>query len=217
MKKSYLLFLLLPVIIIITLLNKKRNRGSDYFSGQVVYQYSYTSDSLNDDSLSQIKPSKSIFRFDILNYQSQFFEKDTFTYYYSSLLNKAATKTNSQMADSCEDYSLPTDSIHSFKIYNTDEKVLGYACRILEFESDIFHTRYWVSSDLRITPATYKNHKAYNWSFYGEHTNGGLILKLEHQFKSYTMKGIATAVSPGDKNFKALEMNEELIKQICKK
>lgn len=216
MKKNILPLLLIPAIIaLLFLLTKRGSSSADYFNGQIEYRYTYISDSLDVDSLSKIKPYKSIFRFDKLNYQSTFFEKDTLTYFYLSQINKAISKTNSKINERCEDYGLPTDSILAYKLYNTDEKIVGYNCLILEFESNNFHTRYWVNNDLRITPATYKQHTAFNWRFYGEKTNGALILKTEHRFKNYTMVGTAVAIIPQNKNFTALEIDEHLIKQIC--
>jgi hypothetical protein len=191
-----------------------KNETKPYFIGTLQYDYTYTSNELNVDSLREQRPGKAIFRFDTLNYQSQFIGKDTFTYYYSGALNKAASRTN-QMDEGCEDYSQPTDSILSFKIYDTDEKVLGYACRILEFQSKIFYTRYYISKELKIAPATYKKHLAYNWSFYGKKTEGGLILKLEHRFKRFTMSGIARYVDPMNKDFRALEIDDTTLKHIC--
>ena len=195
---------------------KEDNKEATYFTGELTYKYTYSSSELNADSLKQNRPEKAVFRFDTINYQSQFIGKDTFTYYYSSLLNKSVSKTNDKFDEGCEDYSLPTDSILSFKVYDTDEKVLGYACRILEFQSKIFYTKYYISKDLKIAPATYEKHKAYNWSFYGEKADGGLILKLEHRFKKFTMSGIATYVIAKDENFKALEIDDSTLKQICK-
>lgn len=63
-----------------------------FFSGIIEYDYSYTSDSLNTDSLAKERPAKGIFRYDQENYQSSFTGKDTLTYYYSGSLNKCVEK-----------------------------------------------------------------------------------------------------------------------------
>jgi hypothetical protein len=203
------------VLLFLSACSATTNEVNPYFIGEIQYRYSYTSDELNTDSLTQQRPAAAIFRYDTLHYQSKFIGKDTFIYFYSGILNKAVSKKNSSMEKGCEDYSQPTDSILSFSIYDTDVKVLGYPCRILEFRSKIFHTRYYVSTDLKIAPGTYQKHKAYNWSFYGRQTNGGLILKLEHRFKNYTMTGIATTLTTKDNPFSALEIEEKEMLQLC--
>jgi hypothetical protein len=94
--------------------------------------------------------------------------------------------------------------------------VLGHRCKIIEFQTSSSWNQYYVATDINITPATYKDHQAYNWSFYGEKTNGALILKVEHRFKRYTMKGIATSVQKEGNDFKALQVHEDIFKTYCK-
>ena len=208
----------LVVLILIVSIAGCKNPGNNYFTGVVEYDYTYTSDSLNVDSLTKTRAAKSIFRYDTLNYQSNFItvEADTGKYYYSGRFNKNLFETNSNHSFQCQDYSAFTDSIISFKIINTDEKILGYSCKILEIQKKNSWLQYYVSNDLRIAPATYKKHISYNWDFYGEKANGGLILKSEHRFKYFTMKGIATSLSRRDSDFKALEIDDDLFSRFCK-
>jgi len=67
-------------------------KNEKYFIGEIKYSYSYETDSLNIDTLKSKKPFKSIFRYDLNNYQSQFIGKDTFTYFYSGVLINALAK-----------------------------------------------------------------------------------------------------------------------------
>jgi hypothetical protein len=193
--------------------NKK---SQDYFTGQLVYTYTYSSDQLNTDSLKLVKPWKSGFRYDLENYQSKFIGKDTFTYFYSGKFNKCLSMQNGILDTTCEDYGIKTDSILSFKVYDSREKISGYECRIVEYQSGLFWNRYYVSKDLKIAPVTYVKHASYNWSFYGEKAQGGLILKLEHRFKKYTMYGIASDIQPFFKGEDALQINENLFSEMCK-
>jgi len=186
-----------------------------YFTGEIKYQYTYESSTLNIDSLIKNKPHESIFRYDTLNYQSQFIGTDTVIYYYSGKSNKCVSQTNSRKNFECEDYGIATDSIISFKIYDTDETVLGHRCNIIEWQGKYFYNKFYVATDLNISPATYKNHLAYNWKFYGEKAEGGLILKSEHRFKNYTMKGVAVSVNKEPNNFNALEIGNEFLEKIC--
>lgn len=202
--------------IIIVFAGACKGPGNKYFTGTVEYTYTYSSDSLNADSLARIRPSKSDFRYDENNYQSRFIAKDTETYYYSGITNKCPGKINSEANYSCEDYSTATDSIVSWKIYDTGEKALGYDCRILEIQKGNSWVKYHVAKDLAIAPATYQKHKSYNWDFYGEKAGGDLILKSEHRFKRFTMKGMATAISVKKEKFRALEINDSLFAKICK-
>jgi len=194
----------------------KSNEEEKYFLGEIVYRYTYESNMLNTDSLAKERPVKGIFRYDLVNYQSQFLGKDTFTYYYSGNLNKALSQAGSSDHYECEDYGLVTDSVISWKIYPTGEKVLGHDCDILELQKKNSLVLYYVSRTEKVAPATYQKHKAYNWDVYGDKAKGGLILKLEHRFKIFTMKGIATNLVKQVKNFKAFEMDEKNFAVFCK-
>ena len=192
-----------------------RNSDSTYFTGIVEYAYAYTSDSLDTDSLTRTRPGKGILRYDTLNYQSQFISADTNTNYYSGILNKCLSRTNPENYE-CVDYGEFTDSVISYRIINTDEKILGYSCKILEAQKKNSSLQYYFSNDLKIAPATYRRHVSYNWDFYGEKANGGLILKSEHRLNYFTMKGIATFLSRRDNNFNALEIDEKLFSEYCR-
>ena len=205
----------LLVIFIILFIAGCKNSGNKYYTGIVEYTYTYSSDSLNIDSLTAIRPSKSILRYDTLNYQSEFIATDTIIYYYSGLYNICLSATKHRDNYECEDYSAFTDSVISYRLYDTDEKILGYPCKILEVQKKNSWLQYYVSNELKISPGTYRKHVSYNWDFYGEKTNGGLILRSEHRFKSFTMHGIATAVNIKPGNFKALEIDEKLFSQFA--
>ena len=206
----------IPFIILVVLSGCSNKKEKGYFSGEISYTYSYASDSLNVDSVSRIKPSKGFFRYDTANYQSRFTGADTFTYYYSGSLNKCLSQSGSTKKYECEDYSILTDSVLSVKDYATDEVILGHSCRILELQKKNSWVKYYYATDLRIAPATYKNHKAYNWDVYGIKANGGLILKLEPRFNKFVMSGIADSLSIWEGDFKALEIKESLFSEICK-
>ena len=199
---------LIPIFLSLSVLSCSTPENK-YFTGIVEYDYTYSTDSLNVDLLSKTRPSKGILRYDKLNYQSKFTGIDTNTNYYSGLLNKCLSQTNHLGNYECQDYGAFTDSVISYKIIDTDEKILGYSCKILEVQ-------YYFSSDLTIAPATYNKHASYNSDFYGQKANGGLILKSEHRLKYFTLKGIATAINKRDGNFKALEIDEKLFSQFCK-
>lgn len=175
-----------------------------YFNGTVAYTYTYESAVLNKDSLAGVKPRESEFRYDNDHYQSRFFAQDTTTYYYSGRLGKCISQINSINKFECEDYGIPTDSILSYKEVETDEKIFGHHCRIIEWQGKYFYNIFYVSTDIKIAPGTYKNHWAYNWKFYGEKANGGLILKSEHRFKNYTMKGVVVRIKKAKNKFTAL-------------
>ncbi|MBK6544441.1 MAG: hypothetical protein IPG12_04105 [Saprospiraceae bacterium] len=197
--------------------NKEVPFNTKYFTGIIKYKYTYESNVLNADSLKRIKPNKSLFRYDNNDYQSQFIGKDTLTYFYSGKLNKCLSETNSKKDYDCEDYGMLTDSIIYFKIYNTDETIMGYKCKIIEYQTKYFWNKYYVSRDLKISPNTYIRHLAYNWSFYGTKTNGGLILKLEHRFKNYIMKGEAVEIKKYNDTFIANEIAQNKIEEICQR
>ncbi len=192
------------------------NSTDKWFEGRIVYHYTYHSDSLDADSLALWKPHSGMMLFEKDNYKSVFWGKDTLTYLYLAELNKGYSYKGSGRDEQCEDYSQPTDSILSFHIYPTDDKILGYPCKVLEYQSKYFWNRYFVSTAHRLSPGSYQNHRAYNWSFYGEKTGGGIILKMEHRFGRYTMKGIALEVDtsramPGNR----IDYDKKRVAQIC--
>jgi len=208
--------------------------------GTIEYQYSYESSTLNVDSLTKYKPYKSEFRFDTINYQSRFFGIDTMTYYYSGQLKKCISQTNSDKNVACEDYSIATDSIIFFKItetsneimghpfriierqgkyfyiYEKTERIMGHHCRIIEWQGKYFYNIYYVSTDLKIAPYTYKDHLAYNWKFYGEKTGGGLILKSEHRFKNFTMRSNVVNIKEEGNDFKSFMIGNDQFDIYCK-
>jgi len=213
MKTSF--FITLTILIACS--GGRNNATQKYFTGTIEYSYTYSSDSLNADSLTAARPATSDFRYDANDYQSRFVGKDTGTYYYSGIRNKCLGKISSEENYSCEDYSAVTDSVISWKIFDTEGKILGQACRILEMQKRNSRVKYYVSREMKLAPATYQKHKSYNWDFYGEKADGGLILKSEHRFRHFTMKGIATVVNiSNDRSFKALEITEELFNEKCK-
>ena len=193
-----------------------KNSGNNYFTGIVEYAYTYASDSLNADSIAKARPAKGILRYDTLNYQSVFIGADTQSYFYSGIYNKVLYTTGATGNYECEDYGLFTDSVVSFKLYDTNEKILGYSCKILEIQKKNSWLQYYVSNELRIAPSTYNKHISYNWDFYGDKANGGLILKSEHRLKYFTLKGIATHLSSRDDSFKAFEIDNDLFSRHCK-
>lgn len=193
----------------------KSKAKEKYFTGTIDYAYSYESDSMNTDSLARVRPAKGTFRYDLYNYQSRFIGQDTLTYYYSGNLNKCVSENNSQRNYTCEDYGVLTDSVSAYKVYDTDEKVLGYSCKILEMQKRNSWVKYYVSSELKIAPATYQKHTSYNWDIYGEKAEGGLILKSEHRFKNFVMKGVVTNIKAHPGDFSALEIDVKQMNEIC--
>jgi len=188
----------------------------NWFTGSIEYQYTYESRMLNADSLKKNKPYKSEFRYDTINYQSRFFAIDTMTYFYSGHRGKSIVQMNADSNLVCEDYRVPTDSIFSFKVYQTNEKIMGHNCKIIEWQGKYFYNVFYVSTDLQIAPGTYRDHISYNWKFYGEQAGGGLILKSEHRFRNYTMKGIAVKIKEEAGDFNALQIDENSFDRICK-
>lgn len=211
MKYRYL-YMLMVLLIHTGCGNKGRQ---DYFTGSIEYAYTYSSDSLNTDSLTKARPAKGIFRYDLDNYQSQFLGKDTFTYYYSGNLNKALSLAGSGPGYECEDYTIATDTVTGWRLYDTDEKILEQNCSVLELQKGNSLVKYFISKEKKVAPGTYRKHRAYNWDVYGEKAGGGLILKMEHRFKYFNMKGTATMIKDEPAGFKALEMDEREFLEIC--
>ncbi len=187
------------------------------FLGRVEYDYTYTSALLNTDSLKKVKPHTGIFLYDTGHYESRFYGRDTVVYIYSGNANKAVSQTNGRWDTACEDYSVYTDTATAVRLLETTEKVQGSDCSILEFTGRYFATRYWVSKRFILSPAVYNRHNAYNWRFYAEHSGGGLILKLEHRFKQYTMHGVARKIVSGNDSHSAINKEAQQLLERCGK
>lgn len=211
MKYGYL-YMLTFLLVHSGCMNKKKQQ---YFTGIIEYTYAYSSDSMNADSLASARPAKGIFRYDLDNYQSQFLGKDTITYYYSGPLNKALSITGRGPGYECEDYAVASDSVISWKLYDTNEKILGQNCSVLEMQKKSSWVKYFISKERTVAPGTYQKHRAYNWDVYGEKAMGGLILKMEHRFKYFSMKGTAVMIKDEAKDFKALELDERRFLETC--
>lgn len=210
-----LIFFLSLFFCLLGLTNCADNKSREYFTGELEYTYSYESNVLSVDSLAKERPHKGTFRYDLNDYQSRFIGQDTVTYYYSGNLNKCISESNSQRNYACEDYGVLTDSVFMYKLSETDEKILGYSCKILEMQKSNSWVKYYVSNELKIAPATYKKHRSYNWDIYGKKTEGGVILKSEHRFKNFVMKGVVTKIKAHSGDFSALEMGKNKMNEIC--
>ena len=122
-------------------------------------------------------------------------------------MGKCISQINSTNKFECEDYSVSTDTILSYKEYETNEKILGQKCKIIEWQGKYFYNIFYVSTDMQISQTTYKNHVSYNLKFYGEKSKVILILKSEHRFKNYTMKGIAVSMKEEKNDFTSLNID----------
>jgi hypothetical protein len=147
---------------------------------------------------------------------SRFFGKDTMSYFYSGNMNKALEQVNSSGNYTCEDYGLLTDSVISLKLYPSTETVLGQKCDILEMQKKNSWVKYYVSKEIKTAPATYIKHRSYNMDLYGSKAAGGLILKLQHRFKNFTMKGLAVEITKKGNQFRAFDIADNVFNNQCK-
>lgn len=182
----------------------------------IEYVYTYESNVLDSDSLTNVRPAKGVFKYDLGSYQSSFWGKDTITYSYSGLFNKCLSQTGSITDYECEDYSIATDSVLNWKLYPTSEIIMGHSCKIFEMQKRSSWVKYYISEEAKIAPATYNKHRAYNMDIYGKNADGGLILKLEHRFKYFSMKGLAVDLSKKDNQYKAFEITDTIFINHCK-
>lgn len=201
----------------ICLLSNCTSADQDYFKGEIHYTYSYASNRINLDSTNQSRPVKGVFKYDSKNYLSQFINTsdDTTSYYYLSDQNVAVSKSPGLSPWKCTSYGIATDSVLSYRYYDTHLVIEGQKCKILEFTSRYGTNKYFVSQEMFLHPSLYKNHVAYNWKFYGDITNGGIILRLEHQFPGYTMTGTTNKLIQYSSNDIAFNIPENRLLEYC--
>lgn len=190
--------------------------SSDFFQGEIHYTYTYESNSVPLGYLYSVRPNSSIFAYDSKNYQSTFMGADTICYYYSSDRNRAIFSKNGIFDAGCEDYGVNPDSLLSFKVYDSEELILGQRCKVIDFRTINTFNRYHVSRDLFLPPDTYQKHIAYNWAFYGEQANGGIILRVEHHFPKFVMMGEATKVQAFSNGERAWDIKDQVFVNACR-
>ena len=101
-----------------------RQKTKDFFTGTIKYQYTYSSNTLNPDSLAESRPAAAVFRYDLADYQSMFTGKDTIIYYYAGKKNKALSAAGNPVSFSCEDYGQVTDSTRECEGQERQEQLL---------------------------------------------------------------------------------------------
>ncbi len=188
---KYLLIFFLNVVIFF---NCSTVEEFPEFEGFINYQYTYESDSLNVDTLTKYRPTSSEFYYKDSLYFSSFISKTRDSYVVNGKTGFAWYLSSETDTAVCEDYTKRTESIKTFRTLPSKETVLGYDTRILEIEGQNSTTRFWVSTDLKVNPENFAKHQAYNWYFYLQKADGGIILKTEHEFPKFTMNGIATKI-----------------------
>lgn len=208
MKINACLFILISMTFYACNNSKSVRTTPKFFHGKITYNYTYESALLELESLTRSKPHTGTMIFEDNNYESSFIGKDTMNYIYSGDINMCYQFDGNGNSLGCENYRLYTDSILSYKLYETSEKVLDQECMILEFQGKYFWNRYYISKETKLNPEVFENNNAYNWSFYGGKSNGGLILKLEHRFKDFTMKGVAVSVQVYTPDMNMIRMDD---------
>ena len=170
---------------------------------------------MNIDSLKAQRPSKGKMIYKDSMYKSMFFGKDTAIYIYDN--NSGISYNFSEKNDSidCEGYKTNSDTVSRFEIMETNEKILGQKVKILEFDSKYATNRFFYSLTHKVAPFNYDKHLAYNWKFYKEKTNGGVLLKVEHIFKKFTMIGIATKIEAKTVSESEFVIDKTKLKNTC--
>lgn len=186
------------------------------FEGIIEYAYSYQGDSVNGDTLDAARATTGKMIYKGSKYKSVFIGKNTESYIYDNdtgLANFISSETDSI---DCEDYTVQNDSILFFQIINTDEKILGEKVKILKFSSVYATHRFYFSLKHKVAPSNYDKHEAYNWKFYKEKADGGVLLKVEHIFKKMKMTGIATKLEARPVSAKEFEIDTSKLKAVCR-
>jgi hypothetical protein len=196
-----------------------KNERQDSFEGIIEYAYTYQSDSINIDSLKTNRPSSGQMVYKDSLYKSVFIGfigKNTESYIYDNHTGIAFHLSISSDSIDCEDYTAQNDTVFSYQIIETGEKILGEEVNILEFVSKYATQRFYYSLKHKVAPFNYDKHLAYNWNFYKEKTNGGVLLKVEHIFKKFTMIGIATKIEAKEISIKEFRFDLNKLKAACR-
>ena len=214
MKFIFVFFYL--VILLGSCSTEKKIEKKNAFEGLIEYAYSYQSDSLNIDTLRTQHPSSGMMIYKDSMYKSVFVANHkTETYIYNNAEGIAYDLSAEDSID-CEDYKIQKDSVLRYDIHETDEKILGHEVKILEFDTKYATQRFYFSTKFKVAPYNYDKHLAYNWKFYKEKANGGVLLKVEHIFKKFTMISIATKIEQKEIDPKVFEIDKSKLTTTCR-
>jgi Domain of unknown function (DUF4412) len=86
------------------------------------------------------------------------------------------------------------DEVITQTITASEEKIAGYACKLLEIKSKKGSLKYWFSEEVRADPADYQNHQYGFWKLCLELTGGALPLRLVSDDPKVLMETVAQSV-----------------------
>lgn len=171
--------------------------SEDFFTGKIIYQYSFTDLNGKDitDKMAPYYGREQHYYIDDENYKAydennnwvQLYHGETNTYFYFSK-DKTAQKFSA---------SMPT--AQNIKVTRIDkkEKVCGYDCNAIQIETENTTIVYYFSSSIKVDPAFYAKHKIGEWNKYMEATDGALPLKfvMTNLKNGFVWTSVATEVS----------------------
>lgn len=88
------------------------------------------------------------------------------------------------------------DSLISYKIEDSKEKIKGLKCKVLKIIADNGTVDYYFNPIIAIASDAYKNHKYGFWKLSLEVTNGALPLKLIADYGDVKIETVAKKITP---------------------
>ena len=169
--------------------------SESYFEGNIQFEHSYKSNSIDIDSLKIIRSNSAFYLFKGPYYKGVTYSKDTLIYIYNGNLSKCLFSKTSDNSVYCFDYSQSNDSkLKSWKILKATKEILGYKCNILVFEYPSYTSKYYYSKEIKLDPKVYETHAAYDYKKRLELTEGSVALLSEIIYPEYTMSISATKI-----------------------
>jgi hypothetical protein len=93
------------------------------------------------------------------------------------------------------DATTSTDSVLSHTITDSEEKIAGFACKVLKVNSKEGVSTYWFSDQVRVDPKLYQKHLYGLFGQVLQWTNGALPLKNINETKQFKIEILAKTVT----------------------
>ncbi len=165
-------------LIVLTVVISSFVTTNDFFTGKIIYKFSYT-DLKGNDITEKVAPILGLEQYYFINSKNykahdgknnwvQLYNSETNTYYYFGK-DKTAKKYDGAQASS-----------KKFVVtkLNKKEIVAGYNCQCIQVDTDNETIIYYFSPNVRIDYPIFSKHNFGEWNKYLQATNGALSLKF---------------------------------------
>lgn len=187
---------------------------SNNFTGKIIYEYQFQEPQTEKDITNQMSQSfgkEQHYFVNAHNYKAydengklkQLYNSDTNKYYFEN------PNTGQLMV-----LDAKTTIAEIVSVQHSDEtkEILGRLCKKVTVKTTRDETVYWYSSEIKVNPENFTNHKFGGWSTYLKETNGALPLKYTVKNPNFTWITTVTDIKEMELNKTDFAINQEMNK-----